>query len=202
MSKKYVDVGPHGYYGDFYRIADCDSFRADSIEIATKIAFNNWLYNFDNLYRSCRLDSIEPGKFTVTIWNHSRSGATTGSESRTYVVEYFGPGNMFEPCVIQDQCDDPVFRGLLEKMKKMAAAGDARVRAGNRTGRVMFSENISFPRYHADGEWWSSEHRYLDTDSVYAAEQMKYALADNSVRDVICKRNSDTHSKRFYAEVI
>lgn len=198
MSKQFIEIGAHGYYGDFYRSNHDDiAFRADNLEIATKIAFNNWLYNFDRLYRSCRLISIDPGKFTVEIYSHSRkSGASIGSQTKTYTVQYHGPADMYEAPVIQDNCDNPEFQQILIRMQQMADDGHPAVRISNRSGRVIFS-NIGFPRYHADGKWWSSENTYLDTNPVYATEQMEYALADDSERDIIRVRNFNVHMNKI-----
>lgn len=185
--KKYIITDVHGYAGDFYICGD-NIFRADNLKIATQIAFNNWLHGFDALYRSCRLVSLEPGTFTVNIMNHDRrSGSEIDSEFITIFVKYYGLANMFEAPVIQKKNTDPAFLELLSEIQRLSDAGDSRVRISNRSGLVIF--NCTFPRYHADGSWWSSENSYLDTNPVYAREQLEYALATYETKCAICAHN-------------
>ncbi len=171
MAKKYLEIGDHGLNGDFYRDATDDgpAFRADNLEIATRIAFNDYLRRFDNIGREMWLESIEPGRFTVDV---SEGG---DSLSETHVVEYHGPADMFQIENVIDGCDDPEFKRMMAAMNAALESGSPSVRSSNHTGRVMFSESVRFPRYRPDGEWLSWEHKYLSTDIETARIQMQIA---------------------------
>ncbi len=187
--RKYLNIGPHGFNGDFYVCEDGLPFRADDLEIATRIAFNNWLHGFDNLYHSCTLDTIEPGRFTVTITQHASNGASDGSLSRSFGVRYYGPANMFTIRYEYDHCRLPEFREYYEEMLREAESGNPGVRLSGSSGMVMF--NIGFPRWRRNGDWWSREHDYLSTDIELAREQMEYFRSSVSEREHICRRNRD-----------
>lgn len=179
MSKKYIDIGAHGLNGDFYRDVTTDgpAFRADNLEIATRIAFNGCLREFDNLWREMRLVSIEPGKFTVDIYSLTNDPRHTHGEhhTETHIVEYYGPADMFTIEYEQDHCADPEYRRMLAAMKTAQNEGSSIVRASNRTGRIMFSDSVHFPRFTPDGEWFPWEHSYLNTDMKIARLQMQIA---------------------------
>jgi len=172
MAKKYLEIGEHGLSGDFYRDATDNepAFRADNLEIATRIAFNDYLRRFGNIGREMRLNGIEPGLFTVDV---SEDGGDSFTE--THTVEYYGPASMFEIESVMDRCADPEFRRMLSAMETALETGSPSVRSSNRTGRVMFSESVRFPRYLPDGEWLSWEHKYLSTDIETARIQMQIA---------------------------
>lgn len=176
MSKKYLEIGEHGLNGDFYKWDDgMGAYRADNLEIATRIAFNEYLKSFNNIGREMRLLSIEPGKFTVGI----NDGSDYATE--THTVEYFGPADMFTIEYEQDHCADPEYRRMITAMNLAAENNHPSVRVGRRTGRVMFT--ISFPRWRPDvpvdapidERWWPSGHSYLSTDISLAKLQMQYA---------------------------
>lgn len=173
MAKKYLEIGDHGLNGDFYIDStdpDGAAFRADNLEIATRIAFNDYLRRFDNIGREMTLKSIKPGSFTMFTREDGED-----SSIETHTVEYYGPSNMFEIESVMDNCDDPEFKRMLAAMETALNAGSPSVRASKRTGRVMFSESVRFPRYRTDGEWLSWEHRYLSTDIETARIQMQIA---------------------------
>ncbi len=179
MSKKYLDIGEHGLNGDFYRdiTTDGPAFRADNLEIATRIAFNDFLRGFNNLWREMSLVSIEPGKFTVDIFDLSNDPRHNNGEhhTETHRVEYHGPADMFTIEYEQDHCADPEYRRMLAAMETAHKNGLSIVRASNRTGRVMFSDSVRFPRFTPDGEWFPWEHPYLNTDLKIARLQMQIA---------------------------
>ena len=189
MSKKYLDIGEHGFNGDFYKCDGGPAFRADDLSIATKIAFNHWLSEFDPLYRECSLVSINDGTFTVSI---TECGET---HFETHTVSYYGPADMFTVESAHRSGDD-WYKQKYAELEKLAASGDSRVRISNRSGMVMF--NIScFPRYRSNGEWWDREHTYLSTDRDLAEEQLEYILASEEKKSEICKRNYDAMVKRY-----
>jgi len=177
MSKKYLNIGEHGLNGDFYRTTDGTPFRADNLEIATRIAFNDYLRGFDNLWREMSLVSIEPGKFTVDIYSLTNDPCHTHGEHRTETrtVEYYGPADMFTIEFEQDHCADPEYRRMIIAMETAHKNGSPIVRASNRTGRVMFSDSVRFPRFTPDGEWFPWENSYLNTDPKIARLQMHIA---------------------------
>jgi hypothetical protein len=181
MSKKYLNIGEHGLNGDFYFCEDGQAFRADNLAIATKIAFNNWLHDFNPLYRECTLVSITDGLFTVSI-------ADDGEPSRMemHSVAYYGPGDMFTAEYIHQHAEQWHAERYAE-MERMLTAGDPRVRCSNRSGLVIFA--IHFPRYDKNGEWWSGENTYLSDDKPLADQQWEYMLADDKTSLEICERN-------------
>jgi hypothetical protein len=165
-----------------------DVFRADNLKIATQIAFNNWLWRFDRLYRSCSLQSLEDGEFVVTINNHNRDGSIQNGHSETHTAEYYGPADMFTAEHLHEHGGDE-YRRLYKQLEGMLTAGDPRVRRSNRSGLIMFT--CSFPRYRADGDWWSSENTFLSTDPGLAYEQIEYALATDEERADIARSNCE-----------
>ena len=185
MSKKYLEIGEHGLNGDFYHDATDDrgSFRADNLEIATKIAFNKFLRDFDNLWREMTLVSIVPGKFTVLVDDLTDDPRHINGKSRTetHTVEYYGPADMYTIEYEMDHCTEPEYHKMLTAMNIAAENNHPAVRIGRRTGRVMFA--ISFPRWRPDvptnasidKRWWPAEHSYLSTDITLARLQMQYA---------------------------
>ncbi len=177
MGKRYLVIGDHGFSGDFYRdttIIDGPAFRADNLEIATRIAFNNHLREFDNLWREMTLISIEPGKFTVSILTVDPQRAHE-SRTETHTVEYYGPAEMFTIEYEQDHFVDPEYHRMLAAMETAHKNGIPAVRSSNRTGRIMFSDSIRFPRFTPDGEWFPWEHPYLNADLKIARLQMHIA---------------------------
>lgn len=184
MSKKYLNISEHSFSGDFYHCDGGPAFRADNLAIATKIAFNSWLHDFDPLYRDCTLISIVDGSFVVSI--------TDGEMSRieTHSVSYYGPGDMFTAKYIH-QHSEQWHSDRYAEMERMLAAGDPRVRRSNRSGLVMFS--IHFPRYDKNGEWWSGENTYLSEDKSLADQQWEYMLADDKTSEQIANRNFEAY---------
>lgn len=177
MAKHYLEIGEHGLNGDFYLCNEQPGvFRADNLAIATKIAFNNYLKNFDNLGHDCRLKSITDGEFTVST--------DTGDE--TYTVKYYGPAGMFT-IEYEHKNGSDAYQKMYQKMVEMCESGDNRVRKSNRSGMVMFSSG--FPRYRKNGEWWDWEHTYLSTDPELAAEQFEYAMASDDDKTIIRRKN-------------
>lgn len=202
MSKKYLEIGVHGFNGDFYTCDGGAAFRADNLAIATKIAFNNWLSGFNPLRSECSLVSIGDGSFIVSI---SEDGENTRTE--THVVAYYGPGDMFTAegrhAVAMQQ------KWYAEKyatMEALLSADDPRVRLSKRSGLIMFT--VNFPRYRENGEWWSKENSYLasgecrlisdDTtpDRSQAEEQFEYLFATDTERKQICERNYNSFRER------
>jgi hypothetical protein len=181
MSKKYLTIGEHGLNGDFYCGDDGIAFRADNLAIATKIAFNNWLHDFNPLYRECTLVSISDGSFTVSITDDGEP-----SRTETHYVSYHGPADQFTAGYIHQHAEQWHAERYTE-MERMLTAGDPRVRRSNRSGLVMF--NIHFPRYDKNGEWWSSENTYLSDDKTLADQQWEYLLADDKTSEQIANRN-------------
>jgi len=181
MSKKYLNIGEHGLSGDFYSCEDGPAFRADNLAIATKIAFNNWLHDFNPLHRECTLVSISDGSFTVSITD---DGEPTRTE--THIVVYYGPSDMFTAKYWHEHAEQWHLERYTE-MERMVAAGDTLVRRSNRSGLVMFA--IHFPRYQNNGEWWSSENHYLSDEKPLADQQWEYLLADKKTSLEICERN-------------
>ncbi len=177
MSKKYLNIGEHGLNGDFYRdpATENGAFRADNLEIATRIAFNNYLRDFDNLWREMNLVKIETGKFTVDIYSLDPRHTHGKHHTETHTVEYYGPADMFTIEFEQDHCDDPEYRQMITAMEMAQKRGEPTVRISNRTGRVMFSNSVRFPRFTPDGEWFPWEHPYLNTDLKIARLQMQIA---------------------------
>ena len=191
MSKHYLKIGEHGYWGDFYQCDAADNgfpFRADNLAIATKIAFNSWLSEFDNLYRECRLVNIADGSFTVSI--HEVGGDWY---NETHHVSLHGPADMFT-VEYAHRAGDEWYQQKYHNMEKLCAAGHPGLRRSNRSGMVMF--DMYFPRYRADGEWWSSENTYLSTDQALAEEQIEYAFATENERKQICRRNYNARLNR------
>lgn len=190
--KHYLEIGEHGYWGDFYRchaVDDGAPFRADNLAIATKIAFNAWLHQFDNLYRECRLISIEDGRFTVEITEiHPQRLRHIRTNSRTVSldVDYCGPWDMYTAEYAHRNGAD-WYKQKYAELERMAESGDRRVRRSHRSGLVMF--NLAFPRYRRDGTWWSSEHTYLSTECALAEEQLEYVYATDAERAQIRNRN-------------
>jgi hypothetical protein len=185
MSKKYLEIGEHGLNGEFYSCEDGPAFRADNLAIATKIAFNNWLREFNPLYRECSLVSISDGEFTVSITDDGEP-----SRTETHTVGYFGPADIFTADYkLLQAIEQDWFFDLYSKMEKLLNAGDPRVRMSKRSGLIMF--NIHFPRYDKNGDWWSSENRYLSDERDLAEQQWEYAMADEKTSEQICARNYD-----------
>jgi hypothetical protein len=192
MSKHYLEIGEHGYFGDFYQCDAVDegcSFRADNLAIATKIAFNSWLHGFDNLYRECRLSKIIDGSFTVSI--HEDGGDWY---DETHTVSYYGPGDMFTIEYAHRNGDD-WYKQKYSELESLCAAGHPGLRVSKRSGMVMFE--LSFPHYRADGEWWSGENTYLATNRALAEEQLEYAFAGQAERKQICERNYNAMRNRM-----
>jgi len=187
MSKKYMEIGEHGLSGDFYRdlTTEGGAFRADNLEIATRIAFNEYLRDFDNLWREMELVSIEPGKFTVDIYSLADDPRHTHGKhhTETHTVEYYGPADMFTIEYEQGRCADPEYRQMLAAMDRAQTEGSPAVRISKNSGRVMFSESVRFPRWRPDvpadapidDRWWPSENNYLSTDISLARLQMQIA---------------------------
>jgi len=186
----FINVPQHGYSGDFYswwaegrqrHSTDVDCFRADDLDIATQIAFNNWLRDFDRLYQSCELIYIEAGRFEVAISNHSRnSGAIYGTTRRVFIVEYFGPANMFEANYLAQNAESNDIARYVEIMRAAIADGNPNVRlskgGSNSANEAMPVFTCGFPRYRSDGEWWPSESMHLAYDDVaLATDQMRHA---------------------------
>ena len=187
MSKKYLNIGEHSLSGDFYACDNGPAFRADNLAIATKIAFNNWLHDFNPLYRECTLVSIADGSFTVSITDDGEP-----SRKETHAVAYYGPGDMFTAKHIHQHADQWHIERYAE-MERMLAAGDPRVRRSNRSSLIMFA--IHFPRYQNNGEWWSSENHYLSDEKTLADQQWEYLLADEKTSREICERNFQAYKK-------
>lgn len=185
MSKKYLNIGEHGLNGDFYRYDDEPAFRADNLVIATKIAFNDWLRQFNPLYRECSLVSIVDGSFTVSITDDGEP-----SRIETHTVAYYGHGDMFTAEYRHEHAEQWHTERYAE-MERLLTAGDSRVRRSNRSGLVMFA--IHFPRYQNDGEWWSGENHYLSDEKSLADQQWEYLMADEKTSLEICKRNFQAH---------
>lgn len=190
MSKKYLTVDPHGLCGDFY---SCENriFRADNLHIASQVAFNNWLREFDNRGCSCTLKNISDGSFTVEICDHGHY------YTETFSVSHHGPADMFE-VEYQHKHASPEYHILYAKMIELYESGHPSFRKSKKSGMVIFS--CSFPRYRKNGEWWDRETPYLSTDIELAQEQLKYALACPEEQLEICKRNLQQHQQK--AEVI
>lgn len=184
MSKTYFEIGSHGYNGQFY-ICDEQSgaFRADNLAIATKIAFNNYLRDFDNLGHECSLVSITDGEFTVQ----------TDQGRETYTVSHYGPADVFT-VEHAHKIGSDAYQKMYQKMIEMADSGDSRVRRSKRSGLLMFT--CQFPRYRKNGEWWDREHSYLSTDLDLAIEQWAYVLATDDEQQSICDRNCAAMCKR------
>lgn len=182
IGKKFTNVDPHGYEGDFYQCGE-HIYRADNLMIATQIGFNHFLFDFDNFHRSCKLESLEPGRFTVSIFGHpgnSPFARSLGTEE--HLVTYHGPANMFTEAYQQDACKDPEFISMLNAMKEALAEGNPAVRLAKSSGRVIFSEQTvaKFPRFRPDlpeddDENWFPSCPYLSTDIEIARLQMQYA---------------------------
>lgn len=194
MSKHYLKIGEHGYWGDFYQCDAADDgfpFRADDIGIATKIAFNSWLSRFDNLYRECRLANITDGSFTVSI--HDAGGDWN---DETHHVSYHGPADMYTVEYAHQRGDD-WYRQKYSELESLCDAGHPGLRRSKRSGMVMF--DMYFPKYRADGEWWSSENTYLSTDRALAEEQLEYFFATETERQQIRERNYNAMLNRTEA---
>lgn len=188
MSKKYLTIGEHGLNGDFYCGDDGIAFRADNLSIATIIAFNNWLSEFNTLYRECSLISITDGTFTVSVTEHGET------YNETHTVNYHGPSDMFTIESTHRSGDD-WYKQKYTELETLAITGDTRVRKSNRSNMIMF--NVScFPRWRSNGEWWDREHTYLATDRNLAEEQLEYVFASDEEKSKICKRNYNAMIER------
>ncbi|GJL55808.1 MAG: hypothetical protein NPIRA02_29400 [Nitrospirales bacterium] len=194
--KTYMNIGEHGLNGDFYG-DDQEIFRADNLEIATKISINRRIREFDALYKSCQVSHWEPGQYTLSISHHqSGSGRVMRTVDETVTVRYAGPSDMYTIEYQYAHCEDDEIRELIDRMERMCVDGHPSVRRSKKTDLVMFAESVRFPRWHADGEWWESENNYLDLSNIhYAREQMAYALASDDERQTICKRNWEAMKK-------
>lgn len=170
---KFITVDPHGFNGNFFS-HDGYISRADNLHIATQLAFNRWLFNFDRLYRSCRLVELSDGKFTVEIKSHARnSGAVIGTEIETHHVDYYGTADMFTSEFLRQNAN-PEIASLYAAMERAAESGCPSVRRSNRSGAVVFTTR--FPRYRTNGEFWSNESAHLAYDNLdLAREQMAAA---------------------------
>jgi hypothetical protein len=189
MSKKYLNIGEHGLNGDFYSCDNGPAFRADNLSIATKIAFNNWLSEFNPLYRECSIISITDGSFTVSITEYREETYT-----ETHTVKYHGPANMYTIQAIHSTGDD-WYKQKYSDLEKLAIAGDTRVRMSKSSGMVMFNVTC-FPRWRSNGEWWDREHTFLSTDRDLAIEQLEYVFATDNEKTDICKRNYNAMIER------
>jgi len=181
MSKKYLSIGEHCLYGDFYCGDDGVLFRADNLAIATKIAFNGWLRDFNPLHRECSLISISDGSFIVSITDDGEPPRT-----ETHYVSYHGPADQFTVEYLHKNANT-WHAERYAKMEQMLANGDPRVRRSNRSGLVMFA--IHFPRYQNNGDWWSGENTYLSDDKTLADQQWEYMLADDKTSEQIANKN-------------
>ncbi len=177
----FIEIPNHGYTGDFYACNGGAAYRADNLDIATQLAFNNWLFNFDRLYRSCSLISIEPGWFGVKISSHStRSGVVLSTETREFSVKYVGPANMFEANYKAATFSDEEIGHYIDVMRNAAIAGNPNVRlskgGANPTNKGLPLFACRFPRWRENGDWWPSESMHLAyDDATLAREQMIYA---------------------------
>lgn len=186
MSKRYLTINKHNFNGDFYCGDNGIAFRADNLAIATKIAFNRWLRDFDPLNRECSLVSISDGSFTVLI---SERGET---RTETHHVSYHGPADQFTVKYIHQHAEQWHAERYAE-MERLTSNGDPRVRLSKRSGLVMF--NIHFPRYDKNGEWWCGD-TYLSDDKTLADQQWEYALADDKTRKQIATRNYEAFTQK------
>lgn len=185
MSKKYLAIGDHGFSGDFYKCDGGSAFRADNLLIATKIGFNNWLREFDNLNRECTLSQLIEGEFIVSIFDYSLGGI---SKTETHTVSYFGSGDMFTAeSLFKIASGQKWFSDIYAQMIEMNNSGDTRVRLSKATGLVIF--NIGFPRYDKNGDWWSQENNYLSDNQELANQQWEYVCATEEERNKIAQRN-------------
>ena len=166
--KNYIKIPEHGYGGDFYLHVDpCKEdgdrvFRADNLRSATQVAFNNWLRDFDALYRSCTRLSLEEGTFTVAIQHHLRSGETDGPAIREiHAVTWHGPPDLYTAEYARRYAG-PEMKKLYERMIEAYQSGHPSVRLSNRSGAVIFT--CDFP-------YWSSASAHLAYDNLVVARQ-------------------------------
>lgn len=166
MSKHYLSLPPHGLNGDFYRYGD-EIFRADNLEIATMIAFNRWLEQFDNLGHECTLKLIGAGEFVVA----TDTGVVIEDD-----IEYYGPPDMFTAVFQMAHCDDPEILRMASAMLAALESGHPSVRRSNTSGAVIFTEDV-FQRFErwCDGEYISGLNHHLSTDPETARMQMRIA---------------------------
>ena len=90
-------------------------------------------------------------------------------------VEYIGDVDMWSPYTALKNCTNQTILRYKKIMNDVLQNGDSRVRLARRSGQVIFSEAVKFPRYRTNGDWWPSENRCLDTDVDCATEQMHAA---------------------------
>lgn len=178
MGKYYLDLDDHGYNGDFYRFNDGTErgsiYRADNLKIATQIAFNEWLSNFDNIYYSCILVSLTPGRFIVSISKHDRgTGCVIQTESETFTVEYYGPADMFTAEYKCNQAikNNPEYQRMIQGMCAAYCAGNENVRYSKRSSSIIFSESVIFPRYKFGYNALSAEEQMERFDEYYISSE-------------------------------
>ena len=183
MSKHFFSLGQHEYGSDFYRDVVTDSvFRAETPELAAKIAFNQWLESFNNIGHSADNVVVGEGYFTVDVHKHaSSSGITLDTETIRHDVVYYGPSDMFTPQYQLEHSNDSEIQQMRAAMEQAFANNHPSVRLsrgklslGKR--ELIFSEMVKLPYgYQPDGTYISSENRHLSTNPQIARLQMAAA---------------------------
>lgn len=90
-------------------------------------------------------------------------------------IEFIGDNGVFSPYTALKKCTDETIIRYKKIMADALQNGDPRIRVSNGSSNIMFSEVVKFPRWRANGEWWSSENRCLSIDVSMATEQMQVA---------------------------
>lgn len=173
--KTYLKIPEHGHNGDFYHCGEGDIFRADNLEIATMLAANHWLYNFDNVHRSCEHICCNGGEFQFRV-----EGKNFGYEVIRQ-VEYYGPANMHEANFLMGKAaSNPLIVHYILIMRTALQSGNENVRLSKGSsnsaneGLPMFT--CQFPRWRENGDWWPCGSAHLCyTDVDMATDQMRHA---------------------------
>ena len=131
--------------------------------------------------------TIHDGK-TIELRGVRYASTAHGDNSNPIFVRWTGPSDKYSPYHRLANTTDPDIIALKTTMADLLAGGDPRVRRSNRSGEIIFNA-IVFPRYHADGSWWSWENLSPDLYPAYAREQLEYLLATDIRRTEICSRN-------------
>lgn len=115
--------------------------------------------------------------WAITLSEDGRAIVVSGNNHWNGVlpIEYLGDTDMWSPYTALKNCTDETIAHYKNIMADALQNGDPRVRIARASGQIIFSESVTFPRWRSSGEWWSSENRCLDTNVVFATEQMQAA---------------------------